>query len=66
MEEEYSTEEKQIFLRENILEKGYDVNIFINFLKSKKGGDEGADISSWSMTDLQNVVQEFNFKCFNG
>ncbi len=59
MEEEYSTEEKQIFLRENILEKGYDVNIFINFLKSKKGGDEGADISSWSMTDLQNVVQEF-------
>ena len=57
--EDSSREEKQNFLRENILEKGYDVNIFINFLKSKKGGDEGADISSWSMQDLQNVVQEF-------
>ena len=53
------TEEKQNFLRENILEKGYDTNQFINFLKSKKGGDEGADISSWSMPDLQQVVQEF-------
>ena len=57
--EDSSREEKQNFLRENILEKGYDVNVFINFLKSKKGGDEGADISSWSMQDLQNVVQEF-------
>ena len=57
--EDSSREEKQNFLRENILEKGYDVNTFINFLKSKKGGDEGADISSWSMQDLQNVVQEF-------
>ena len=57
--EDSSREEKQNFLRENILEKGYDVNIFINFLKTKKGGDEGADISNWSMQDLQNVVQEF-------
>ncbi len=56
--EDYSQEEKQNYLRENILEKGYDTNQFINFLKSKKG-EEGADISNWSMLDLQNVVQEF-------
>ena len=56
---EESIEEKQQFLREMILEKGYDINIFIDFLKHKKGGEEGADISSWSMKDLQNVVQEF-------
>jgi hypothetical protein len=38
--EDYSQEEKQNFLRENILEKGYDTNKFIDFLKSKKG-EEG-------------------------
>ena len=51
-------EKKQNYLRENILEKGYDANIFINFLKSKKG-EEGADISNWSFPDLQEVVREF-------
>ena len=56
--EDYSQEEKQNYLRENILEKGYDTNKFIDFLKSKKG-EEGGDISSWSMPDLQEVVQEF-------
>ena len=50
--------EKQNYLRINILEKGYDANTFINFLKSKKG-EQGEDISNWSMLDLQKVVQEF-------
>ena len=50
--------EKQNYLRLNILEKGYDANTFINFLKSKKD-EQGEDISNWSMRDLQNVVQEF-------
>ena len=31
-----STEEKQNFLREKILEKGYDVNEFVEFLTQKK------------------------------
>ena len=56
--EDNSQEAKQTFLRENILEKGYDVNIFVDFLISKKG-EEGADVCSWSMNDLQIVVQEF-------
>ena len=56
--EDANQEEKQNYLRENILNRGYDANIFINFLKTKKG-EEGADISNWSMPDLQQVVQEF-------
>ena len=55
---EESQEDKQNFLRENILEKGYDVNQFVSFLKSKKG-EAGSDISNWSMNDLYEVVQEF-------
>jgi hypothetical protein len=45
MEDDISQEEKQNFLRENILDKGYDVNEFVSFLKSKKG-EEGADIAN--------------------
>ena len=56
--EDTNQEEKQNYLRENILNRGYDANIFINFLKTKKG-DQGADIANWSMPDLQQVVQEF-------
>ena len=53
-----STEEKQNFLREKILEKGYDVNSFVQFLTEKKG-EEGADVANWSMEDLKIVVNEF-------
>ena len=35
--EDSSQEEKQNYLRENILEKGYDPNQFVSFLQSKKG-----------------------------
>ena len=53
-----SQEEKQNYLRENILDKGYDTNDFVDFLKARKG-EEGADVSNWSMEDLQQVVREF-------
>ena len=56
--EDISKEEKQNFLRVNILEKGYDVEQFVLFLQSKKGED-GADISNWSINDLNIVVKEF-------
>ena len=63
--EDNSLEEKQNYLRENILNQGYDTNEFVNFLKSKKGED-GADVSNWTLEDLRKVVQEFivslNFK----
>ena len=53
-----SQEEKQNFLRETILEKGYDVNEFVQFLIDKKGED-GADVAVWTMDDLKIVVKEF-------
>ena len=52
------TDEKQNYLRQNILDKGYDGNQFINFLIEKRGED-GADISNWSFPDLKAVVKEF-------
>ena len=58
MTDDSSQEEKQIFLRENILEKGYDTNMFVEFLMDKKGED-GADVGNWSMNDLKIVVKEF-------
>ena len=58
MSDDATMEEKQSFLREIILEKGYDVKQFINFLIEKKGED-GADVGIWSMHDLQIVVKEF-------
>ena len=53
-----TTDEKQNYLRQNILDKGYDGNEFINFLIEKKGED-GADVSNWSFPDLKAVVKEF-------
>ena len=58
MTDDATIEEKQGFLRKTILDKGYDVNQFIQFLTDKKG-EEGADVSNWSMHDLQTVVKEF-------
>ena len=56
-EEDLSIEEKQNYLRENILEKNYDTNSFIEFLKEKK--EDGDDIQNWSFPDLKQVVKEF-------
>ena len=56
--EDSEQQEKQNFLRKNILEKGYDGNQFALFLKSKKG-EAGSDISNWTMSDLYDVVKEF-------
>ena len=58
MADESTVEEKQEYLRENILDKGYDANLFADYLITKKGED-GADIGSWSMNDLRQVVEEF-------
>ena len=51
-------EEKQNYLRQNILDRGYDGNAFASFLIEKRG-EGGADISIWSLNDLQIVVNEF-------
>ena len=51
MSDDATTEEKQNFLRETILDKGYDVNKFVQFLIDKKG-EGGADVAVWPMYDL--------------
>jgi sorting nexin-7/30/sorting nexin-8 len=51
-------EQKQNFLRMNILERGYDAEKFMNFLQSKKG-DLGLDLNNWSLNELTLAVQEF-------
>ena len=58
MSEDASQEEKQNYLRENILDKGYDANEFLQFLIDKRGEDAG-DVGNWTMKDLQLVVKEF-------
>ena len=50
--------EKQNYLRKKILEKNLDSEKFVEFLEEKKG-EEGADISNWTMDDLKSVVKEF-------
>ena len=52
------TQEKQNYLRINIMDAGYDPNVFVEFLINKKG-EAGADVANWSLPDLKNVVQEF-------
>ena len=54
-------QQKQIYLRENILDKGYDGEEFAAFLTSKKGdnGEEEVDLENWTLDELKKVVQEF-------
>ena len=58
MSDDASQEEKQNYLRENILDNGYDANVFLQFLIDKRGED-AADVGNWTMNDLQLVVKEF-------
>ena len=51
-------EEKQNYLRENILDKGYEAEDFVTYLTSKKG-DEGINLGNWSLEELKSVVQEY-------
>ena len=51
-------EQKQNYLRENILEKGYEAEDFVTYLTSKKG-DEGINLNNWSLEELKSVVQEY-------
>ena len=50
--------EKQTFLRENILEQGYDAEEFMKLLQDKKG-ESGLDLMSWNMDELKDAVNEF-------
>jgi hypothetical protein len=58
MESEQEQEQKQLFLRKEILEQKYDPQKFIDFLVAKKG-ETAADINNWTLEELKSVVIEF-------
>jgi len=49
--------EKQEYLRVNVLEKGYESDVFISFLEDQR--IDGANIDSWTLDELKSAVQEF-------
>ena len=49
---------KQAYLRENVLEMGYDADEFMSFLQMRKGED-GLDLNNWTMHELISVVNDF-------
>ena len=55
---ENDNEQKQTYLRENILNKGYSADEFMSFLNSKKG-EKGLDLGNWSLEELEQTVSEF-------
>ena len=55
---EETLRQKQLFLRENILDKGYSTDNFMDLLHSKKG-EQGLDLNNWTMRELSSVVKEF-------
>ena len=54
--EQYDIEQKQNYLRNEILEPGYDPNEFLSFLVVE-GGTKGSDLELWSMPELQAVMK---------
>ena len=58
MIDEDEIKEKQDYLRINILEKGYNTEDFMDYLKTIRG-EEGLKIENWSKNDLVNAVYEF-------
>jgi hypothetical protein len=54
-------EEKQNFLRKEILDEGFNVDEFVNWLTMKKP-ENADDIEAWSLYELREVVKEFKSK----
>ena len=61
-ENKENKEEKQNFLCEEILNKGYDPEKFLEFIKEIKG--ENADLDFISMGELKNVKNFFSLIFF--
>ena len=51
-------ESKQLYLREEILDKGFDPKEFSDYLENEKG-EEKIDLEYWSMEDLKKAVESF-------
>ena len=53
-----SIEEKQNYLRQEIIVKGYSPDEFTNFLNNVKG-EKAFDLNSWSLEELYSIVKQF-------
>lgn len=51
------TKKKQTYLRQNILDKGYDSTDFIEFISQQR--ENGEDIENWSMASLEDIVETY-------
>ena len=58
MDSEQEQEQKQLFLRTEILDQNYSAQDFIDFLTTKKG-ESAADINNWTLAELKTIVVEF-------
>ena len=53
-----SQAEKQLFLRNEIIDQGYNPGAWSNYMGSLRG-ENGLDLETWSFQDLQKVVNDF-------
>ena len=51
------TKQKQTYLRQNILDKGYDSTDFIEFISQQR--ENGENIENWSMSSLEEIVETY-------
>ena len=61
--EENEIEVKKQFLTEEIINKGYNTNDFLNFCLSKK--ENGDDLANWLFNELKECVKEFQTQVQN-
>jgi len=54
------TEKKQSFLKENILEAGYDPQSFADFMENER--DDGCNIDNWTLDELYSIISKFKKK----
>lgn len=54
-------EDKQAFMLNEIVGKGFDQELFSKYLKDQKpnDGDSALDINNWNVKDLKDAVYEF-------
>lgn len=56
--ESETSEIKQDYLRNEILEGGFEADHFLEFLIGKKG-DDAANVDNWRFDELKEVVEEY-------
>lgn len=64
MTEEYNRAEKQAYLREQIIDVGYDPESFVEFMQIARGTsslpiENGGDVDMWTLDELKDVVTQY-------